>query len=107
MWVGNLQKISNIFISGPTQGLTSPLLIKKAPIGSNAGWGLFLWLSTGLRTGSRMAEQPFLLTIARLGHSTRPGCQSIQEPPQPAKSTVPQSGYTNKKLNMKLDEKRR
>ena len=106
MWVGDPQIVSNIYNIGFMQGLTSPLLL-KAPIDSNIGWGLFLWLSPGLRTGSRMAEHPLFSTFAESGHGNGPDRKRRLRPLRSASVPAAQSGYTGKSSDMKLGEKSR
>ncbi len=108
MWISHPQKDRILYNFGFVQGLTSPLLLKKAPIGINAGWGLFLWLlQTGPRTGSQLAEQPLSLTFAESGHGNGPVLERRLNPPRTASVPVPRFVYTDKSSSMKLGEKSR
>jgi len=107
MWGDGPQITIFSYKKGFKQGLINPLLL-KAPIGSNIGWGLFLWLpQTGPRAGSQMAEQPFLLTLAESGHGNGPDRKRRLSPLRSAIVPMSWFGYTDKSSRMKLDEKSR
>ncbi len=92
---------------GFSQGINHPCSLIN-PVSRNAGGVFFFWLSsTGLRTGSRMAEHPLSSTLARLGHGNGPDRKRRLSPLRSAIATAPPSGYTDKSSDMKLDEKSR
>ena len=103
MWISHPQKNNNYNNFGFSQGADYPLF-SLTPNWSNPFGGFFM---SGLRTGSRKADSPVSLTLARLGHGNGPLRKDTPEPLRSASAPAAQSEYTSKSSIMELGKESR